>query len=60
MFIKLTQGVFIHGKWFCSEHCGDKDPDIKQMKDLYSNGIEFKNNNDNEDSDSLNEEEFEL
>ena len=47
-FVK-TVGHFIHGKWFCSEQCGDQDPDTLKIKQLYENGIEFNNENGDDD-----------
>lgn len=49
----------MHGKWFCSEDCSDKDPETKQLKDLYENGITFDNPPDNEEFDE-NEEDGEI
>jgi hypothetical protein len=40
--------VFVHGKWFCSEECGDKDPEAQQIRELYERGVDFENN-DNEE-----------
>jgi hypothetical protein len=42
-FLKV-KGSFVHGKWFCSESCSEKDPETKEMKELYEKGIEFENN----------------
>jgi hypothetical protein len=46
-----VSGAFVHGKWFCGEKCAESDPDTRQMKDLYENGIEFKNNEEEEGDD---------
>ena len=27
-------GHFMHGKWFCSPACADKDPDTKRISDM--------------------------
>lgn len=31
------------GKWFCSDSCCEKDPELKEVSKLYEGGIEFKN-----------------
>jgi hypothetical protein len=49
-FLKV-KGAFIHGKWFCTEACGEQDPDTKEMKDLYLKGIDFENREDGDDDD---------
>lgn len=41
-FVKSV-GAFIHGKWFCSEGCSDLDPETKQLKELYTKGLDFEN-----------------
>ena len=50
-------GFFKLGKWFCKEECGEKDPEIKDVAELYEKGIEFSNNNtdrvDEEESDDV-------
>jgi len=48
-----TGAFFKLGKWFCEEKCADKDPEIKDVADLYEKGIEFKNDNDAELSDDV-------
>lgn len=48
-FIKIV-GVFVHGKWFCSEQCSDLDPETQKLKELLEKGIDFENDvNDDED-----------
>ena len=32
-FVKAI-GHFIHGKWFCSPACAEKDPDTQKIKDM--------------------------
>ena len=41
-FLK-AQGEHVHGKWFCTEACANKDPQTKQMMDLLAKGIDFDN-----------------
>ncbi len=50
--------MFLHGKWFCSEECSDKDPETKQLKELYQKGIEF--NNDKIDEEDYGAEDGEI
>lgn len=52
-------GCFMYGKWFCSEHCSEKDTETKQLKDLYQNGIEF-NNKSEEDPEEEEEVDIDL
>jgi len=53
-------GLFVHGKWFCTEECSEKDPDTKSMKDLYENGIEFSNAVEGEEEEEEEDGEIEL
>ena len=46
-------GAFVHGKWFCDEGCAEKDPDTNKMKELYTHGIEFKNEPINEEEEEV-------
>jgi len=46
-----SNGFFKLGKWFCKEQCGEKDPDIKDVAELYEKGIEFDNHNKINESD---------
>lgn len=32
-FVK-SLGYFVHGKWFCSPACADKDPEVKKIKEM--------------------------
>ena len=32
-FVKAV-GHFLHGKWFCSPACADKDPEVKKIKEM--------------------------
>lgn len=60
-FLKVN-GAFVHGRWFCSDTCSDKDPEVQELKELYAKGIEFNNNKldeDEESGDSL-PEDFEI
>ena len=36
-FLKAN-GLNLHGKWFCSEVCADKDPDTKKITDMLAKG----------------------
>ena len=60
-FAKVN-GRFVHGKWFCNMECADKDPETKEIKDLYENGIDFTNPGENEEDDDVEPlgEDFEL
>lgn len=52
-------GCFVHGKWFCAEECSNKDPETIQMNELYDKGIEFDNNENNEEG-SENDDDVEI
>ena len=47
-FVKAI-GHFVHGKWFCSPACADKDPEIQKIKDM----LERKERGEPEDDDDL-------
>lgn len=36
-------GAFVHGKWFCTEACSEKDPETQQLIDLYNKGTDYQN-----------------
>ena len=55
-----VQGQFVHGKWFCSETCANKDPETIQMNELYEKGIDFQNDQVNEEDYSDHDEEIDL
>jgi len=44
-------GLFVHGKWFCTEECSDKDPETAQLKEFYEKGIEFENKEEEDEED---------
>ena len=54
------KGTFIHGKWFCSENCSNQDPEVKELEEQLSKGIEFNNENDEIDEDEEEDVEIDL
>ena len=52
------QGAFVHGKWFCCDDCGNKDPETQKLKEMFEKGIEF--NNDEGEPDEDEEVEIDL
>jgi hypothetical protein len=59
-FLK-SGGSLVHGRWFCSLPCSDKDPDVIEMKELYEKGINFANDQVEEDEEEYcNDEDIDL
>ena len=48
----------MHGKWFCSEPCSEKDPETQELKEMLERGIEF--NNDPNFDEYAEDEEVEI